>query len=188
MFSPTKDWLDVFVSATREVMRRCECTLNACVEAGCIGVGVARHFGFVATPVPVAVRVQAGNEATILPGPPGTRTGRSGFDGHLLLHFAGDHVIDLTADQFHTPARGLHVPGPITLPGCTREMLADSVAFTLPTGTSVAYQEMAGNLEWRYMPAWTQSSAITIRLVVAEMRRQPVAPGRKIGGLAARRR
>jgi hypothetical protein len=172
MFAPSNRWISAFVAATQEVMRRCECSLNSCVEAGCIGVGVARHFGYIATPVPVAVLVQAGGEATILPGPPGSRTGRSGFDGHLLLHFAGDTVVDLTAGQFHAPARGLYVPGPITLPGCTRELLTGGVAVELPGGTTVAYQEMVGNLEWRHLPAWTGSSAITIRLTVAELYRQ----------------
>lgn len=172
MFAPSERWLSAFTAATRLVMRRCECAPNACIEAACIGVGVARRFGYVATPVPVGARVQAGNTAIVLPGPPGTRPSREGFGGHLVLHFAGDVVVDLTADQFHRPDLGVLVPGPITVPGCTREQLGGGVEFELSTGVSVAWWEMAGNVAWQSLPAWTQSSGLTIRLVEAELYRR----------------
>lgn len=172
MFAPTERWLSAFTDATRIVMRRWGCPPNACIEAACIGVGVARRFGYVATPVPVAVRVQVQNTAILVPGPPGTRPSRDGFAGHLVLHFAGDVVVDLTADQFHRPDWGILVPGPITVPGCAREHLAGGVEFELPTGAAVAWQEMVGNVAWRSLPAWTQSSAVPIRLVEAELHRR----------------
>lgn len=189
MFAPTKHWLSAFLSSTRNVMRQCKRPLNSCIEAACIGVGVARAFGYVATPVPVAVRVQgAGKAALVLPGPPGhRRTDFRGFEGHLLLHFAGDTLTDLTADQFHRPTLGLYVPGGITVPGVTREHLAGGIEFDLPTGTSVAYWEMPGNVEWRSLPAWTESSDLPIRLTVAELRRRLDTRRDKIGGSAARR-
>lgn len=190
MFAPTERWLSTFVDSTREVMRRVLCRVNSCVEAGCIGVGVAREFGYIAVPVPVAALVQAGNEATILPGPADSwdrRGGGGGFRGHLLLHFAGDTLVDLTADQFHAPARGIYLPDPIVVPCCPRELLAGGVAFEVG-GTTVTYREMVGNLEWQALPAWTGSSAVPIRLVVAEMRRRLDTPRGKIRRSAARRR
>lgn len=187
MFAPTESWLAAFTAAVRIVMRRAQCRLNSCVEAACIGVGVARRFGYIATPVPVAASVQVGNYAVVLPGPPGTPPSREGFAGHLVLHFAGDTVIDLTADQFHRPDLGILVPGPITLPGCSREQLTCGVGFKLPTGVEMTYQELVGDVAWRALPAWTGSSDLTIHLTTAELYRRLDTRGKKSRVSRARR-
>lgn len=172
MFVPTERWPSAFTAAVRIVMRRAQCQPNACIESAGIGVGVAQRFGYLAEPVPVAVQVQAGNYAVVLPGPPGTPASREGFAGHVVLHFAGDTVIDLTADQFHRPDLGILVPGPITLPGCPREQLTEGVGFELPTGVAMTYRELVGNVAWRALPAWAESSALMTHLAVAELYRR----------------
>lgn len=168
MFVADPDWVDAFADAVHATMRRVGCNLNSCVEAGCIAVGVARTFGYVCQPVPVRVIVQAGKQATVLPGAEFRRQG--GFAGHLVVHFPGvDNVVDLTSDQFHAPHRGLYVPAPLVFP-VGREDLTAGFGVALPSGTHISYQEMLGDVSWQTLPAWTGSSAFTINLAVRELR------------------
>ena len=157
MFAPDDEWIARFADAVYGTMRRGRCALNACVEAACIAVGVAREFGYLCEPVPVAVRVYAGREMTVLPGPGPLARRRAGFGGHMVVHFPGANVlVDLTADQFHAPHRGLRVPAPLCLP-VGREQLAEGIAVGLPHGeTTVTYQEMVDDVSWRALPAWTE--------------------------------
>lgn len=159
----------MFTRVVAETMRDAGCTDNSCVEAACIGVGVAHAFGFVAEPVPVAVRAVAGNTAIVLPGP--NREGRRrGFDAHLILHFAGNAFVDLTARQFNRPDRGLLVPGPIVVYDAPRDRLAAWATVPLRTGTTVSYRELDDDVTWRMLPAWTESSALTIRVATRNLR------------------
>lgn len=149
-------------------MRDGGCVRNACVEAACIAVGVAQAFGFLCEPIPVAVQVIAGGEATILPGDGSRR--RPGFAGHLLVHYPGaDTAVDLTADQFHAPDRGLLVPEPLVLP-VPRDAFVGGIGFTLPTGTRMTYRELVDDVSWRALPAWHESSALTVAAIVRRMR------------------
>ncbi len=153
-------WIDLAAATTYRTMRDAQCKLNSCIEAGCIAVGLAQSYGYLCEPVPVAVRVLHGNAATVLPGPTSRR--RDGFAGHLVVHYPGaDMLVDLTADQFHSPERGLLVPAPLLMP-VTRDALAAGIEVTLPAGTQIAYQEMADDVSWRALPAWRDSSGVTI--------------------------
>lgn len=175
VFAPDQRWISAFANVVREVMDRCGCTPNSCVEAACIGAGVSKAHGYLVEPVPVAVQVLAGNQATVLPGPAGRRgnSQRSGFDGHLILHFPAARVmVDLTADQFNSPRRGLLVPGPIIGPIAREQLAGQWAVAALPTGTEVRYREMIGNVAWRALPAWRESSELVIGIADRALRAQ----------------
>lgn len=186
MFVPSERWLSAFVAATRTVLRRSESPVNSCIEAGRIGVGVAQTFGYAATPVPVAIQATSPDRRFVLVAP-GDAPARGRFAGHLVLHFAGDILIDLTADQFHQPADGLFVPGPITVPGCSRPFLAEGVAFDLPSGTTMTYRELEGDGSWQGTRAWTGPAELQIHLTIAELYRLLDTRGRKTRVSRARR-
>lgn len=87
-----------------------------------------------------------------------------------MLHFpAVDVFVDLTADQFHNPRRGLLVPEPLCGP-VTREQLAAGIAVDLPTGTTIRYREMVGDVSWRALPAWYEPSTLTTAIAVRNLR------------------
>ncbi len=165
MFVASRRWIDLAAAATHRTIRASAFRLNCCIEAACIAVGLAETFGFLCEPVPVAVRVLSAShkQVTMLPGPgAGRRTG--GFAGHLLVSYPGAGVVvDLTSDQFHTRKRGLLVPAPLVMT-FDRDRLAGGVEVTLPSGTKIAYREMVGDVSWRALPAWTESSAIPIAI------------------------
>lgn len=174
MLSPDQTWIAVLGDVVTEAMRRFGCSLNSCVEAGCIGVGVAAAFGYAVEPIPVAVQVTNGREATVLPALSGMRVGqrrRDGFEGHLVLYFPGiSTMVDLTARQFHAPSRGLLVPGPLVGQVDRGELAGDGVVADLGTGTVIHYREMVDNVAWRALPAWRESSAMSITVIVRQMR------------------
>jgi hypothetical protein len=177
MLIPDPLWIDAFTDVVHDTMRRCKSPANCCVEAACVGVGVAKAFGYLVEPVPVSVQVVAGRHATILPGPDGRR--RSGFDGHLVLYFATAGILaDPTADQFHAPKRGLHVPPTLTAP-VPRDVLVAGVAAELPGGTTIIYREMVGDVSWRSLPAWAEPSALTTLIATRELREALSASSRR---------
>ena len=168
MFVASSDWIDRSTETIYQAMRDAQCGRNSCVEAACIAVGVAQAFGYLCEPVPVAVCVRAGDQATVLPGPDSRR--RDGFAGHLVVHYPGaDTVVDLTADQFHAPRRGIWVPEPLIMP-VSRDGLARGFGAELPTGTLIEYREMVDDVSWRSLPAWTESSNILIAVIVRRLR------------------
>jgi len=170
MFTPDVQWIEAFAEAIRNTMHRCGAAPNSCIEAACVGVGVAREFGFLVEPVPVAVHVLAGGQATVLPSPDGSSKRDSGFAGHLILHFPGaGMMVDLTADQFHNPKRGLLVPGPMVGP-VTREQLTTGFGADLPGGTKIGYRELVGDVSWRVLPAWAEPSTLMTQMAVRELR------------------
>lgn len=172
MFTPDRQWVEAFAEAVHDTMRRCGSPTNCCVEAACVGTGVAREFGYLVEAVPVAVVVRAGRQATILPGPDGAGKRRSGFAGHLILHFpTAGLLVDATADQFHDPARGLHVPDPLTA-DVDRRDLAYGFVGALPTGTTIRYREMVGDVSWRALQAWAEPSTLAVRLAVRDLRQR----------------
>lgn len=174
MFAPDERWLRAFDHVVPAALRRFGCPPNSCVEAGCIGVGVSQAFGFVVEPIPVAVHVTNGCEATVLPAPPELRTSRrrrDGFEGHLVLFFPGASVMsDLTAVQFNDPRRGLLVPGPVTGKVDRTALAGEGIVADMENGTVIHYQEMVGNVAWRALPAWRESSAMSITVVARELR------------------
>ncbi len=183
-------WIDLATTATYQAMRDGRCVRNACIEAGCIAVGVAQNHSYLCEPVPAAVCVSAGKEATVLPGVESRR--RDGFAGHLVVFYPGaDIMVDLTADQFDAPARGLHVPGPLVV-SISRDDLAAGMQVHLPTGTTVQYREMVGDVSWRALPAWYESSRLTIghatRLLHAMIESDSRRRGRRRVGASVRRR
>lgn len=170
MFTPDLMWIEAFTAVVHDTLRGCGCTINCCVEAACVGVGVARAFGYLVEPVPVAVQVYAGNEVTILPGPDGHGKRREGFDGHLVLYFPTVGIVsDITADQFHDPKRGLHVPEPLT-GDIPRDRLIAGIAAELPGGTTIAYRELVGDVSWRALPAWADPSPLTTHIAIRNLR------------------
>lgn len=172
MFAPPDAWLDAFTTTVNATLRRCGAVRNCCVEACCVGVGVAREWGYLAEPLPVAVQVRnmQRRQATVIPGPDGTSRRRDGFAGHLVLYFpAAQALVDPTADQFHDPARGLLVPEPVWL-HVTRDDLATGLVGELPGGTTLGYQLLPDDVSWRALEAWTGSSAVTTGLAIRALR------------------
>ncbi len=174
MFVATERWIDLATDATRETMRDARCVRNSCVEAACIAVGVAQEFGYLCEPVPVAVRVVSATrkEMIVLPGADSRRRdrGRPVFAGHLVVSYPGaGTVVDLTADQFHAPERGIWVPEHLVLP-VEREDLVAGFAVELPGGTAIEYREMEGDVSWRSLPAWRESSALLVAVAVRRLR------------------
>lgn len=164
MFVASPRWIDQASAVTYRTMRTALCKLNSCVEAGCIAVGLAERYGYLCEPVAVAVRVTSpsGREVTYLPGPDSRRQG--GFAGHLVVTYPGvEAVVDLTADQFHAPRRGLVVPAPLVIP-VGRDDLNPGVEVTLPGGTRIEYRELVDDVSWKALPAWTESSEMVIEL------------------------
>ncbi len=163
MFVASRRWIDLAAVATHRTIRASAFRLNCCIEAACIAVGLAETYGYLCEPVPVAVRVLSTRrkQATVLPRP-GVDRRTGNYNGHMLMSYPGAGVVvDLTSDQFHTPERGLRVPAPLVMT-LDRDRLASGVEVTLPSGTKIAYLEMAGDVSWRALPAWTESSAIPI--------------------------
>lgn len=151
-------------------MDRCGAKANSCLEACRVGVDVAREFGHLAEPVPVAVRVEAGKQQTVVPGPPGTPVRLRGYAGHLILYFpTAGTMADLTADQFHDPRRGLLVRGPVVAP-MARHRLTEGFDAVLSSGTVIGYRERAEDASWRTMPAWAQPSTLVTLLAVKTLR------------------
>jgi hypothetical protein len=160
----------------RHMLDRWGCLPNVCIEAARIGVDVAQAFGYIAEPVPVGVQVIAGDRAVVVPGPAGTphRASDRGFNGHLVLLFAGGWFVDLTAPQFHRPDLGIHVTGPVVFGGLDRAVLQDAlVEVHADTGVTVRYYELVGNVAWRSPRnlAWSTSPpAIAVQAVLADLR------------------
>jgi hypothetical protein len=169
VFAPEQAWITAYTAAIRTAMIVCKMRPNSCIEVGCVGVGLARRHGHIPEPIPVAVYAHRGNEATVVPGADSKRD--DGFAGHLVLHFAGGAFLDLTADQFHDARRGILLPGPIVLPGVTRQQITDGFEVGLSTGTTVRYRELVDDIAWRRQPAWTDSSELTIGIADRELRR-----------------
>lgn len=167
--APTADWIELFGDTVHATMRRAGCARNACLEAACVAVGVARLFGYRCEPVPVDVLVVAGRQATIVGGRGPRLDGDGKYNGHLVVHFPGaDEMLDLTSDQFHDPGRGLHVPAPIstTVP---RAELALGIRLDLPDpATSITYQETDDGT-WRTLPGWAEPSPELTLLAVRAM-------------------
>ena len=171
MFTPTDQWIEIFTRTVHGTLARCGVNRNSCIESTLVGRAVAQHFGFFTDPIALDVRVDSANHGTILlvPGPPGTSDRRPGFAAHLAVYFPGaELLVDLTADQFHYPSRDLHVPGPV-VGRATRTELATWSGKTLRSGTTIHYRERPDDISYRTMPAWTGSSAFTIRLAVRAM-------------------
>lgn len=161
-------WINLSADVIARTMRDQRCTINSCVEAACIAVGVAEAFGYLCEPVPVAVQVLAGDQAIILPGP-GSRH-RPGFAGHLVVDYPGaDRIVDHTAGQFHRPDRALYVPPILVLP-IPRSRLTPGVMFELPSGATMTMREMDGDVSWKAEEAWYESSALTIGVAVRRLR------------------
>lgn len=183
MFAPDETWIDTFVKAMRRTMGRCFLPVNSCIETARIGVEVARTFGYIAEPVPVGVVATFGSSSVVLPGPPEIRRparhAADGYEGHLVLWFPGDWLVDLTAPQFHHPELGVRVPEPLVLT-IPRDVLASArIGGTLPTGTQIEYRELHGTVGWRLMKAWTEPVEREVRVTLEEMKRAAAATRRR---------
>jgi hypothetical protein len=85
------------------------------------------------------------------------------WDGHLVLIVEREWLVDLSADQFNRPHKGINVPGPIVArfkPGALTA--SGSLATRSPDGsTTVRYKADPENAAWKIAPDWNTPEKVS---------------------------
>lgn len=160
---------------------------RSCIAATRVGLEVCRYFGVPATPVatrcsvmnaPMAAAVRAGGELDVdelkaqgawwLDSEGTGRVEEQAWDGHLVM-LAGrpgaERLVDLSADQFTRPAKGIYVePYHVPHPGWPAVLVS-------PEGVHMSYEPLGpeaarsyqGSPDWRRHERWRPIVAQIIR-------------------------
>lgn len=160
-------WWAQFAQAVRTAVVP-EYGARSCVETTRVAVYVAAYFGVTLEPHAVAVSVHTPDNWAALDGSGtmpdvGWSVGTHGdgtidgllWHGHLIALAEQRRILlDISADQFSRPAKGLLVPGPVTMPLGPDDDLGAGIAAHANDGGFVYYVQSSGNEAWRNFPAW----------------------------------
>ena len=106
-------WLARYAHVTRNAVLGYWQRQGSCIASVNVGLRVARYFGVPAHPQPVAVAYRSATHSlgTYATGVVDRTRGR--WDGHLVAIIDDRWLVDLSADQFDRPGRGLRVTRPV---------------------------------------------------------------------------
>ncbi len=157
-----------------------EYNVPSCVETVRVGIEVGRYFGYTITPQPVTLMIATREwdefvaehgyvpEARQYGWSLGTHggnidSGGNAWGGHLAGLAPGGVYLDLSADQFDRPAKGLRVTGPMCAAGIDLEQLARGIVLESPDGTVIYRATATDDQAWRRFPAWTKRASVIRR-------------------------
>ena len=157
-------WVTSYAARVREAALTEYDSRRSCVETVRIGMLVARNYGRSLRPVAVRIAAltrdwESSNGTTghsVGTDGSGTLDPRTnGWNGHLVGILDANVYVDFAAGQFHRPAKGIVIPGPvINHPVTLAELQPPGLRMSDPADGHVWFVEATGDTIWKRFPAW----------------------------------